>query len=350
MPRISAEELRTLGRRIFEALNVPHDEATWVAELLVRANLVGHDSHGVIRIPQYAQAIKSAHVQPGAAFEIVQESPATALVNGNWGLGQVVARRAMELAIRKAKAMKISSVGVHNVYHVGRLADYTRMAAEQDLVGIMMVNGGGASPIVAPFGGAAGRLATNPISIAFPTGGPIPFLLDMATSIVAEGKVRVKRNRGEKTPEGWLLDNQGQPTTDPNAFYREPRGAILPLGGSAGHKGYGLAMVVEIMSGILARAGYARPGATRFSNGTFIIVIDISAFVYPQEFRTEIDDLLQYLKSAPKAPGVEAILYPGEPEFLAHQQRERDGIPLEEETWQQILGLAHELGIAVAAR
>lgn len=350
MPRIQAGELRSLGARIFEGLKVPQEEAAWVAELLVRANLVGHDSHGVIRIPQYAQAIKSALVQPGVLPEIVKESPSTALINGNWGLGQVVARRAMELAISKAREAKISSVCAYNLYHVGRLADYTRMAAEQDFVGIMMVNGGGASPIVAPFGGAAGRLATNPISIAFPTGGPVPFLFDMATSVVAEGKVRVKRNRGEKTPEGWLLDNQGHATTDPNAFYQEPRGAILPLGGSAGHKGFGLALVVEILGGILARAGYARQGANRFSNGTFIVVIDISAFVDPSQFRTEIEDLLVYVKSAPKAPGVEAIFYPGEPEAMEQERRERDGIPLEDETWQQIMALAQELGIAVAAR
>jgi hydroxycarboxylate dehydrogenase B len=350
MPRIPAGELRSLGVQIFEALQVPHAEAVWVAELLVRANLVGHDSHGAIRIPQYAQAIRSALVKPGVPPEIVKEAPATALIDGHWGLGQVVARYAMGLAIRKARDTKISSVCAYNLYHVGRLADYTRMAAEQDFAAIMVVNGGGASPIVAPFGGTAGRLSTNPISIAFPTGGPVPFLLDMATSVVAEGKVRVKRHRGERTPDGWLLDNQGRPTTDPNALYQEPRGAILPLGGSAGHKGFGLAMVVEILGGILARAGYARPGANRFSNGTFIVVIDISAFVDPGRFRTEIDDLLAYVKSAPTAPGVEAILYPGEPEAMEQQRRERDGVPLEDQTWQQITTLAHELGIAVAAR
>jgi hydroxycarboxylate dehydrogenase B len=339
-----------LAARIFEELQVPREEAAWVAELLVRANLVGHDSQGVMRIPQYAQAIQSALVRPGASIEIVKESPSTALMNGHWGLGQVVARRAMELAIRKAKETRVSSVGAYDLYHVGRLADYTRMAAEQDFAAIMMVNGGGASPIVAPFGGTAGRLSTNPISIAFPTGGPVPFLLDMATSVVAEGKVRVKRHRGERTPDGWLLDNQGRPTTDPNALYQEPRGAILPLGGSAGHKGFGLAMVVEILGGVLARAWYARPGANRFSNGTFIVVIDISAFVDPGRFRTEIDDLLAYVKSAPTAPGVEAILYPGEPEAMEQQRRERDGVPFEDETWQQITTLAHELGIAVAAR
>jgi LDH2 family malate/lactate/ureidoglycolate dehydrogenase len=350
MPRLQAGELRSLAARIFEGLQVPREEAAWVAELLVRANLVGHDSHGVIRIPQYAQAIKSALVRPGAAYEIVRESPSTALINGHWGLGQVVARQAMMLAIGKAKEAKISSVGAYNLYHLGRLADYTRMATEQDMVGIMMVNGGGASPLVAPFGGVAGRLATNPLSIAFPTGSSVPFSLDMATSIVAEGKVRVKRHRGEKTPEGWLLDHQGRPTTDPNALYQEPRGAILPLGGSAGHKGFGLAMVVEILGGILARGGYARQGTNRFSNGTFIVVIDISAFVEPGEFRAEIEDLLAYVKSAPTAAGVEAITYPGEPEALEQQRRERQGIPLDDETWQQIIALAQELGITTAAR
>jgi LDH2 family malate/lactate/ureidoglycolate dehydrogenase len=350
MPRLQAKELRSLAERIFERLRVPPEEASWVAELLVRANLVGQDSHGIIRIPHYAQAIKSRLVQPGAAVEIIKESPSTALINGNWGLGQVVARRAMELAMRKARESMISSVGAYDLYHVGRLADYTCMAAEQDLVGIMMVNGGGASPFVAPFGGAAGRLATNPISIAFPTGGSVPFLVDMATSIVAEGKVRVKRNRGEMTPEGWLLDNQGRPTTDPNAFYQEPRGAILPLGGSAGHKGFGLAIVVEILSGILACGGYAREGAHRFGNGIFIIVIEISAFVNPREFRAEIDDLFAYVKSAPTAPGVEAILYPGELEAMEQRRRECHGIPVEEETWRQIRDLAQELDIVMPAQ
>jgi hydroxycarboxylate dehydrogenase B len=349
MPCIQVGELRSLARRMFEALRVPPEEAAWVAELLVRANLVGHDSHGVIRIPQYAQAIRSALIQPGAPFEVIQESPSIALIDGHWGLGQVVARHAMELAIRKAKETMISSVGAYNLYHVGRLADYTRMAAEQELVGIMMVNAGGASPIVAPFGGAAGRLATNPIAIAFPTGGSVPFLLDMATSVVAEGKVRVKRHRGEKTPEGWLIDNEGRPTTDPNALYREPRGAILPLGERASHKGFGLAMVVEILSGILARGGYGGQGATRFSNGTFIVVIDIRAFVEPDDFRAAIDDLLTYVKSAPTAPGVAAIMYPGEPEAVVQQQREREGIPLDDETWQQLIALAHDLGLATTA-
>jgi LDH2 family malate/lactate/ureidoglycolate dehydrogenase len=345
MPCIPAGKLRSLARRLFEALQVPPDEAAWVAELLVRADLAGHDSDGMIRIPQYAQAIRSAVTQPGALFEIIQESPAVALIDGHWGLGQVVARRAMELAIRKAQETKISSVGAYNLYHIGCLADYTRMAAEQELVGIMTANTGGASPLVAPFGGRAGRLGTNPISIAFPTGGSVPFVLDMTTSVVAEGKVRAIRQRGERTPEGWLIDHEGHPTTNPHVLDQEPRGAILPLGGLAGHKGFGLAMVVEILSGVLAHGGSGGQGAERFSNGTWIVVIDISAFVDISDFHAEIDDLLAYVKSAPTAPGVTAIMYPGEPEAITEQQRERQGIVLDEETWQHITGLARELGI-----
>lgn len=347
MPRLQAGALRSLVRRMFEALNVRRDEAVWVAELLVRANLAGHDSQGVIRIPQYAQALQSGLVQSGITPEIVKESTATALIDGHWGLGQVVARYAIQLALQKARRTAISSVCAYNLYQVGRLADYTRMAAELNFAGLMMVNGGGASPSVAPFGGASGRLATNPLSIAFPTGSSVPFVLDMATSVVAEGKIRLQRTRGEHTPEGWLLDHHGHPTTDPNAFYQQLRGAILPMGGDAGHKGFGLAMVVEILGGILARAGYAGSGAQRFSNGTFIVVIDINAFVDPQEFRREIDALLAYVKSAPKAPGVEAIFYPGEPEALEQKRREQEGIPIEEETWQQITVLAESLGITI---
>jgi uncharacterized oxidoreductase len=215
---------------LFEALRVPAPEAAWVAELLVRADLAGHEAQGVRRIPQYVQALRSNLANPQAQIEITQDSPAVALIDGHGGLGQVVARGAMELAIRKARATKISSVGAYHLYHLGRLADYTRLAAEQGLVGIMTVKTGGASPLVAPFGGSAGRLGTNPLSIAFPTGSAVPFVLDMTTSVAAEGRVRVLRQHGQNTPEGWLVDHEGRPTTDPNVLYQEPRGAMLPLG------------------------------------------------------------------------------------------------------------------------
>jgi hydroxycarboxylate dehydrogenase B len=345
MPRLRAGDLRSLAQYIFEALQVPSTDAAWVAEVLVQADLVGHDSHGVICLAQYAQAIRSGLVRPRAICEAVEESPSMALINGHGGLGQVVARHAMALAIRKAQETSISSVSAYNLYHVGRLGDYTRMAAQQDLVGIMMGNDGSASSLVAPFGGTDGRLGTNPLSMAFPVSRGVPFVLDMATSVVSEGQVRIKHQTGEQVPEGWLLDHQGRPTTDSNALYQEPRGALLPLGDSAGHKGFGLAMVVEMLSGILAHGGCASQTTDRLPNGIFMIVIDISAFVETSAFHAEIDELLSYVKSAPLAPGVETIMYPGEPEAREQQRREREGIPLTGETWQQVTALAQELGI-----
>ena len=348
MPRLRAGDLRSFIQHIFEALQVPSADAAWVAEVLVRADLVGHDGHGVICLAPYAQAIRSGLVQPSAICEAVEESPSMALINGHGGLGQVVARHAMALAIRKAQEMKISSVGAYNLSHVGRLGDYTRLAAEQNLVGIMTVNSGGAAPLVAPFGGIAGRLGTNPLSMAFPVSRGVPFVLDMATSVVSEGRVRIKHQTGEPLPEGWLLDHQGRPTTDSSALYLEPRGALLPLGDSAGHKGFGLAMVVEMLSGILAHGGCAGQATDRLPNGTFMIVIDISAFIEPSTFHAEIEDLLSYVKSAPLAPGVETIMYPGEPEAREQQRREREGILLSDETWQQVTALARELGIPLS--
>jgi hydroxycarboxylate dehydrogenase B len=345
MSRLRAGDLRLLSQHLLEALQVPPEEAAWVAELLVRANLVGHDSHGVSRLTEYAHAIRTGLVQPRATPEIVEESPSTARINGHRGLGRVVARHAIALAIRKAQEMCISSVGAYNLSHVGRLGDYTRLAAEQNLVGIMMVNTGSVSPLVAPFGGSAGRLGTNPLSIAFPVRGGVPFILDMATSVVSEDQVSGKRQTGEPLPAGWLIDHQGRPTTDPDALYQEPRGALLPLGGSAGHKGFGLAMAVEMLSGILACGGDVGQAEDCLANGTFMIVIEISAFVEPSEFHAAIDDLLSYVKSAPLASGVEAIMYPGEPAAKEQQRREREGICLAAETWQQITALAQELGI-----
>jgi uncharacterized oxidoreductase len=163
--------------------------------------------------------------------------------------------------------------------------------------------------------------------------------------VVDEGKVSVKRQHGERTLEGWLIDHEGHSTTDPQVLYQEPRGAMLPLGGLAGHKGFGLAMVVEILSGILAGGGFAGQQAQRFGHGTYIVVIDLSAFVEPRQFHAEIADLLAYVKSAPTAPGVAAIMYPGEPEAMAQGQREREGIVLDEQTCQSILTVARELGI-----
>jgi uncharacterized oxidoreductase len=344
MPIIQHEPLEALSRSIFQAIRVPPAGAEWIAQLLVRANLRGHDSHGVIRIPQYIASWRRGEANPTAEPQVVQEGPASALIDGKLGFGQVVARRGMELAMEKAAAVGVSTVGVFNCNHIGRLADYTEMALARDMLGILAVNAGGAGQRMAPWGGRAPRLSTNPIAFACPTGGATPISFDIATTVAAEGKVRVKRNRKEQTPVGWILDAEGRPTTDPNALYGSPPGTILPVGG---HKGYSLALMIEVLAGIMARGGYSKENPGPVLNGVFMIVVEIARFVPLATFRAEMDDLVRYLKSSPTAPGTEQILVPGEPEAMTEAERRRSGIFVEEQTWRQITEIARELGVQI---
>lgn len=345
MPIVGHEPLETLAREIFQAIRVPRDGAVWMAELLVRANLRGHDSHGVIRIPQYIASWRKGEANPTAEPQILQEGPATALVDGKLGFGQIVARRGMEVAMDKAATAGVSAVGVFNSNHIGRLADYTEMALAHNMLAILAVNAGGAGQRMAPWGGRAPRLSTSPIAFACPTGSAPSISFDIATTVAAEGKVRVKRNRKEQIPLGWVLDGEGRPTTDPNALYGNPPGSILPAGG---HKGYCLALMIEVLGGILARGGYSKeyPGPLR--NGVFMVVVDIARFVPPAEFRSEVDDLVRYLKTSPTVPGTDKILTPGEPEAMIEAERRRSGIFVEDQTWHQIQDIGRDLGVKVA--
>ena len=344
MPTLRHEPLEALTRDIFQAIRVPPTGAAWMAQLLVRANLRGHDSHGVIRIPQYITSWREGEANPTADPQVIQEGPATALVDGQLGFGQIVARRGMEVALEKAAGMGVSAVGIFNCNHIGRLADYTEMALERDMLAILTVNAGGAGQRMAPWGGRAPRLSTNPIAFACPTGNAAPISFDIATTMAAEGKVRVKRNRKERLPLGWVLDAEGQPTTDPNALYGNPPGTILPAGG---HKGYCLALMIEVLSGIVAHGGYSTEHPGPILNGVFMFVVDIARFVPAATFRAQVDDLVRYLKTCPTAPGVDRILTPGEPEMLTEAERRRSGIFVEDETWGQIEAVARELGVPI---
>jgi uncharacterized oxidoreductase len=346
MPTFRHDALEQLGSQIFAALGVPPQGADWIAQLLVRANLRGHDSHGVIRIPQYVGSWRKGEIDAKAEPALVEEGPATALLDGKLGFGQIVARRAMEVAMQKAAAIGVSAVGVFNSNHIGRLADYAEMALERDMLALISVNAGGAGQRMAPWGGRAPRLSTNPIAFACPAGSAAPISFDIATTVAAEGKVRVKRNRGEQMPLGWVLDPDGNPTTDPNQLYGTPPGSILPAGG---HKGYCLALMVDVLGGILARAGYSRPNPGPIHNGIFMVVVDIARFVAPETFRSEVDDLVAYLKSSPTVPGVAEILTPGEPELRTEAERRQAGIFVEEQTWGQIADIAREFKLAVPA-
>ena len=345
MPVFNADRLREISANVFTAFGVTADEAQLVAKFIVKSNLVGHDSHGVIRIPQYINDIKKGSIVPGARVEVVSESPSHAVLNGNWGFGYSGAVVAMEMAIQKAAACGMSAVGLHNSNHIGRLGSYPTMAADRGMIGMLTVNAHGAGASTVPWGGTARRLPTNPICFALPSGKDWPLLLDITTSVVAEGKVRVKRNRGEPTPEGWIIDANGNPTTDPKKFYDPPRGALLPLGGIVGHKGFGLGMIVDILSGVLTGAGCTRENAPRGGNGVFMTAINIERFVPLHEFKRQVDEFVAYVKSSPTLPGMKEILVPGEMEAREEQKRLKEGIFVEDETWRQIVELSREKGL-----
>src|SRR5215467_2838085 len=271
MPTIDAARLETTATRIFERLGAPAADAALIARMLVRANLRGHDSHGVIRIPQYCASLAEGSMNPRPEITTVIDTSVIAVLDGDRGFGQVVARRGMELAIAKAKAHGLSAVALRRTNHVGRLADWAEMAAEQGLIGMVWANAKGGLN-VAPWGGAGRRLGTNPHAIAVPgPNGTVAMSHDFATSVWAEGKLRVKFNRGEAAPPGIMLDGRGEPSTDPREYYTDPVGSLLTAGG---HKGYGLSLAVEILAGILSGAGAASSERSVFRNGTLIVGLD----------------------------------------------------------------------------
>jgi uncharacterized oxidoreductase len=336
------DQLEALAARIFAALGVPAGDAAWVARLLVRANLRGHDSHGVIRVPQYAGSIRKGETNPRPAIQVLQETPTTAIVDGDLGLGQVVARRATEVGLEKAARQGLAAVGVRRSNHIGRLADYAELAAEQGFVALVWTNAPTA-PSVVPHGGIARRLSTNPLAVAVPgAGGSVAISVDMATSIVAEGKVRVKRNRKEPLPAGWAIDPAGRPVSDPEVFYGPPRAGLLPAGG---HKGTALGLIVEVLGGILSGEGAIGERTGPVHNGTFLVLIEVARFLPLLEFTGQVTDLVGWVKSATPAAGVAEVLVPGEPEARSEAHRRAHGIPVEAETWRQIEEIAAELGV-----
>jgi uncharacterized oxidoreductase len=339
---IAPDRLQALATRIFAALGVPQDDASWVAQLLVRANLRGHDSHGVIRVPQYVGSIRKGESNPRPALRILTETPTTAVLDGDLGLGQVVARRAAEVALDKAARLGLAAVGIRRSNHIGRLADYVEMAAERGFVGLIWANAPTAHSVV-PHGGLDRRLSTNPLAIAVPgPGGTVAISVDMATSIVAEGKVRVKRNRKEPLPGGWAIDPKGQPVTDPEVFYGPPRAGLLPTGG---HKGTALGLVVEVLGGILSGEGAIGDRTGPVHNGTFLLLIEVARFLPLVDFTGQVTDLVQWVKSSAAAPGVGEVMVPGEPEARSEAHRRAHGVPVEAETWRQIEEIAAELGV-----
>lgn len=348
MPTFEVDKLTRACATVFEGAGLVDQEASVIAKSLVMANLMGHDSHGVIRVVQYVKALADGRVHAGKKIKILKEADASAVVDGEWGFGQTVCHQAMELAMEKAKQRSVAVVELFNCSHIGRLGEYVEATAEQDMIGIVMCNNHGGGLLQPPFGGIESRMSPNPIAVGIPTGRDFPIVVDLTTSVVAEGKIRVKRNRGESLPEGWVIDANGKPTTDPNAFYGPPRGAILPFGGISAHKGYALSIVVDVLSGALGGAGCSREGGSSGGNGVFIMVLDIGAFTGRDTFREEMETFVGFLKSSPLMPGFEEILLPGEMEARMRAQKERDGVFVDDETWRQICETGTSVGVDVA--
>ena len=342
MPTIDHSIVRELGYSIFQSAGLPKDQAAIVTDHLVDANLFGHDSHGIIRAPSYARSVKKGGIKPFGNHKIVRETPASLVIDANRSIGIVMAHQAMQMATDRALEHTLGAVAVHQSSHIGRLGDFPPKAAERDCIGVLMLNGGGR--FTAPFGGTGRRLPPNPISVSVPTQSGEPLMLDMTTSMAAGGKVSVYQARGQEVPEGWLVDEQGNSVTDPNLF-KTGEAAMLPLGGPLGHKGYGLGTMIDAIAGGLSWAGCSAEQPTRGGSGYLALAIKIESFIDLDDYKKEIQNLIDWIKSSPLQPGVERIYLPGEIEAATRKAREAESIFIEDVTWKDILKVAEELGV-----
>lgn len=335
MPTVAPEALIDFVQRLFVAAGAPPAIARFVAESLVASDLAGHESHGVVRVIQYLESIDAGQLLPAAEPTIERETPTTAVVDGHWGFGQVTARFAMKTAIAKAQAQGIAAVGVRNCNHIGRVGEWTQMAAERQMIGLGFCNGGRPGGAVAPYGGRARLLGTNPIAAALPVAGQPPLVIDFATSVVAEGKIRIAHHRGKPLPEGWILGPEGEPSTDARDFYAG--GMLLP---AAGHKGYGLSMLMEFLGGILAGRGCpALPGFVT-GNGVLFIALAIEPFRRLEDFLNDAAALCARAKATPPAAGHAEVFLPGEPERRTTALRQAAGVVIDTTTWQELMDAA----------
>lgn len=346
MLKLNQSQLFELANRILLGAGIPQEDAKVVAQELSDANIVGHDSHGVMRLMQYVEFVRDGFVIPGGKFEVLKQGGAFAIVDGHFNFGQVTARKGLALGIELARTAGTATVMMRNCNHIGRLGAYTHDAAEEGFAAIMSVNAPGPGG-VAPFGGMERRLGTNPISMSAPSlNGHL--VLDMTTSATAEGKLRVAKQSGELVPEGMIIDGYGQPSTDPNAYYDKPYGSILPLGGPfMGHKGYGLAVMVDVFCGMLSGSGVCRTDLPRGANGVWLQLIDVEQFLPKSEYDDWMKQYVTHIKDCPKLPGVTEIFLPGEVEERRKVERQANGVAIPAETWRQLTELAASLEVSL---
>lgn len=322
-------------------------EASLVARNLVLANLSGHDSHGIGMMPTYLSAASEGRLKVNQHARVERDEGALITIDGGLGYGQVIGHEAMEIGIRRAKRLGTCIVAVHHSHHVGRIGHWAEQCAGAGLVSMHYVNVVGRPPLVAPFGGTDGRFSTNPFCAALPRPGEPPVVLDMATSRIALGKVRVAKNKGETLPPGILIDAAGNPSIDPNVMYAEKPGAVLPFGE---HKGSGLAVIAELFAGALTGGFTMKPGSwdsMTVINNMLSVLIDPARLGGAGNFGGEIDAFVQWVKASPPVGGSETVMLPGEPERQRRHERAR-AIPVDIGTWREILAAGKSVGISIS--
>jgi uncharacterized oxidoreductase len=347
MPDFPAPKLIEFATDVLAAAGVPPGDAATVATSLVGANLRGHDSHGVMRVLQYVGFVERGEIRIGVELRVVQENPAIVVCDGQWGLGQVQAHRLLDLLIPKARALGVAVGAARDCGHIGRLGEYAERTAAEGLLLMATVNNCGGWPRVAPPGGIEPRLSTNPFCASVPTDDPKePIVVDFGTSVVAEGKVRGYYISQRPVPEGWLLDHQGKPTTDPAVLYEPPLGTILPLGGAQSYKGFGLGLILELWAGGLSGGRCSAPEARPVGgNNVFFALFAPEHFAGSKYLYGQSTRLAEFVRATPCVAGVDTILLPGDPERLTFEQRSIHGIPVDANLHARLMELAQRLGV-----
>lgn len=342
---VEAKQLTEIVTSIFQAASCTSAEARCVATHLVDANLTGHDSHGVIRVLTYVQWIEEGLVLPGQHLKTVLSNGPVIVADGQCGLGQTIGEEAVDLGVSRCREHGVAVVALRNAGHLGRIGDWPWRAAQENILSLHFVNTSGKGMLVAPFGGIDRRISANPIAAGVPIEGRPPMILDISACTIAEGKIRVAFNKGEKVPDGCIIDANGQPTNDPQVFYADPPGAILPFGA---HKGYGLSMIVEILAGALTGGDCTNPkNAAQLLNGMCSIYLDPEAFGDAAGFQIEVQRFVDFVRSSrPNTPGGEIYL-PGQVEEITKAKRLKDGIPVDQKTWDQLSETGNRLGVSV---
>ena len=339
MKTVPAANLVNLTAAIMQAGGSHPEEARTIARRLVDSNLVGHDSHGVLRVGKYLEWVREGWLKPNTPPTIVFDSDTIAIIDGNRGFGQVTGEFATRLGIEKAARKGIAMIGLRNCGHLGRLGDWAEMAAAAGQVSLHFLNTSGAQR-VAPFGGGDRRLSTNPMAIGVPVAGGDPAILDITTSTVAEGKLMVALNKGEQVPEGWIVDKHGKPTTDPKAFY--DGGALLTIGA---HKGSGLSILTDLLAGAISTGRSSDPDDTVLRNNMLSLFIAPSVYDRDDTVVREATRFVDFVLASPPAVDGQPVLAPGDVERATRARRLADGIPLDETTLAELAAAAKSVGV-----